>query len=170
MQRPESLHHDGGRTQNHPRTPSEGPFLFYWQIRPHIFSLSSINNTKQRKKNSLLIWLQEWNDIKLQILDCGKWFYSSLSNKHWLHNSAGIKMTRLIFILVVYNLFMMAILSATRNGFKIQHKGSTSAKKKRFVCHGREKESGEECSSGEYNKVKRGSKFKDEEDLKLASS
>lgn len=84
-------------------------------------------------------------------------------------------MTRYIFILVVYNLFMMVILSATRNGFKNQHRGNTSAtvqlpKKKRFVCHGREKESGEKCSSGELNKVKRGSKFKDEEDLKLASS
>lgn len=83
-------------------------------------------------------------------------------------------MTRYIFILVVYNLFMMVILSATRNGSKNQHRRNTSAtvqlQKKRFACHGREKESGEECSSGELNKVKRGSKFKDEEDLKLASS
>lgn len=36
-------------------------------------------------------------------------------------------MTRYIFILVVYNLFMMVILSATRNGFKNQHRRNTSA-------------------------------------------
>lgn len=67
-----------------------------------------------------------------------RWFYSSLSNKHWLHNSEGIKMTRYIFILVVYNLFMMVILSATRNRFENQHRGSTSAtvqlQKKKKIC------------------------------------
>lgn len=36
-------------------------------------------------------------------------------------------MTRYIFILVVYNLFMMVILSATGNRFENQHRGSTSA-------------------------------------------
>lgn len=47
-------------------------------------------------------------------------------------------MTRYIFILVVYNLFMMVILSATRNRFENQHRGSTSAtvqlQKKKKIC------------------------------------
>lgn len=46
-------------------------------------------------------------------------------------------MTRYIFILVVYNLFMMVILSATGNRFENQHRGSTSATvqlQKKKIC------------------------------------